>query len=471
MLHMSRLVQNTYCHSERSEESTCGTGSFAALRMTKMLVLTILLLISGAAKADLQVNITQGSTAAIPIALPAFIATPPGMQQLANDITAVVVADLERSSLFRSVNPAAFIQRFGNPDEAPRFPDWKAINTQLLVVGGLRPAGSDGITASFRLYDVLSERQMTGLVFETKTNNWRRIAHLIADAIYKRVTGEDGYFDSRVAYVAESGARNKPTKRLAIMDQDGYNHRFLTDGRFLVLTPRFSPTAPIITYLGYYGREPQVHMLHVDTGRVEILGNFPGMTFAPRFAPNGRTLIFSLAKAGNTDIYTMDIGSRQIRRLTDHPSIDTSGSFSPDGSRIVFNSDRGGSEQLYTMSASGGGVQRISFGSGRYSTPVWSPRGDLIAFTRSFQGQFSVGVMRPDGSSERILSSSFLDEGPTWSPNGRVLMFFRETPGGYNGAGKSARLYSVDLTGYNLRQIPTPQDASDPAWSGLNPNF
>jgi TolB protein len=319
---------------------------------------------------------------------------------------------------------------------------------------------------------VLAQNQMTGFSYATEASNWRRIAHMISDVIYKRVTGEDGYFDTRIVYVAESGSRARPTKRLAVMDQDGANTRYLTDGREMVLTPRFHPKEPLITYLGFYGKSPSVYLLHIDSGRIERLGDFPGMTFAPRFAPDGRRLIFSMAQNGNSDIYTMDINTRQLQRLTTDRGIDTSASYAPDGRQIVFNSDRGGSQQLYVMDAGGGNVRRISFGQGRYSTPVWSPRGDLIAFTKSFQGSFYIGVMRPDGSGERLLSSSFLDEGPTWAPNGRVLMFFRETRGyGARGEGHSARLYSVDLTGRNLRPIPTPTNASDPAWSALNPNY
>lgn len=418
------------------------------------------------ARAELSVDITQGSMNSIPIAIPNFVGGNYGAQ-----VTKVITDDLERSSLFRGLNPNSFIQQFSSSADLPRFPDWKAINAQLLVVGSVSQVGSN-LSVDFRLYDVLSQKQMTGFSYQTPVANWRRIAHLVADAIYERVTGEKGYFDTRIVYVAETGSRARQTKRLAIMDQDGFNQRYLTDGRALVLTPRFSPNSPTITYLGYYNRTPQVYMLHVDTGRVETLGSFPGMTFAPRFSPDGNNIVFSMARGGNTDIFVMNLRSKRVQRLTNHPSIDTSPSYSPDGSQIVFNSDRGGSQQLYTMDANGGSVQRISFGEGRYSTPVWSPRGDLIAFTKSKGGQFSIGVMRTDGSSERILSSSFLDEGPTWAPNGRVLMFFRETPGyGTGGVGKKSQLYSVDLTGYNLRQIRTPTEASDPAWSALNPNY
>jgi TolB protein len=425
------------------------------------------------ARAELQLSITQGVAEPIPVAIPAFVSLGGGATQgYAEDMARVISDNLRYSGLFRPVNPAAFLQQFGSAGEAPRFPDWKGIGSDLLVVGQIRPAGPGQLQVDFRLYDVLAQNQMTGFSYATEASNWRRIAHMISDVIYKRVTGEDGYFDTRIVYVAESGVRGRPVKRLAVMDQDGANVRYLTDGRDMVLTPRFHPKEPLITYLGYYGNKPSVYLLHIDSGRIERLGDFPGMTFAPRFAPDGRRLIFSMAQNGNSDIYTLDINTRQLQRLTSDRGIDTSASYSPDGRQIVFNSDRGGSQQLYIMDANGGGARRISFSEGRYSTPVWSPRGDLIAFTKSYQGSFYIGVMRPDGSGERLLSSSFLDEGPTWAPNGRMLMFFRETRGyGPSGSGHSARLYSVDLTGRNLRPIPTPTNASDPAWSALNPNY
>jgi TolB protein len=323
------------------------------------------------------------------------------------------------------------------------------------------------LRVEFRLWDVFAEQQMVGMAYRTATGGWRRVAHIISDAIYKRITGEDGYFDTRVVYIAERGLQNRRIKRLAIMDQDGENHRFLTDGSALVLTPRFSPTLQEITYLSYYRNVPRVYLFNIDTGRQEVLGDFPGMTFAPRFSPDGRKIIMSMAKDGNTEIYTMDLRTRAVRQLTNHSAIDTSPSFSPDASQVVFNSDRGGTQQLYTMNAAGGGVQRISFGKGRYATPVWSPRGDLIAFTKMRGGRFYIGVMRPDGSGERLLAEGFSVESPTWAPNGRVLMFYRQQPFDLKGGSGRSRVFSVDLTGQNEREIITPLDASDPAWSPL----
>jgi TolB protein len=315
---------------------------------------------------------------------------------------------------------------------------------------------------------VLAEQQMTGLAYFTAPVNWRRVSHIIADVIYKRLTGEEGYFDTRIVYVAESGPQNRRVKRLGIMDQDGENHRFLTDGGALVLTPRFSPTTQEITYLSYYGDTPRVYLFNLNTGQQEVLGEFPGMTFAPRFSPDGNQVIMSLAERGNTDIYSMDLRTRRVTRLTNHPAIDTSPSYSPDGRQITFNSDRGGSQQIYVMNADGSNVRRISFNEGRYATPVWSPRGDLVAFTRMSGGEFYIGVMEPDGGGERMLTNGFLVEGPTWAPNGRVLSFFRQTPADSRGRLKS-KVYTIDLTGYNERELITPIDGSDPAWSPLIP--
>ncbi|HUH84307.1 MAG TPA: Tol-Pal system beta propeller repeat protein TolB, partial [Stellaceae bacterium] len=365
-----------------------------------------------------------------------------------------------------------FVDKDAATRTPPNFNDWRVINAQLLVTGTVEGQNDGRLQVEFRLWDVLDEQQMTGVRYTTTPQNWRRIAHIMADAIYKRITGEDGYFDTRIVYISETGPANKRIKRLAIMDQDGANHRFLTDGRALVLTPRFSPSTQEITYLSYARGVPRVYLFNIDTGQQEVLGDFPGMTFAPRFTPDGNKVLMSLAIDGNSDIYSLDLRTRQATRLTDSPAIDTSPSASPDGKQIVFNSDRGGTQQLYVMNADGSDPKRISFdGDARYGTPVWSPRGDLIAFTKfggSLGGQFSIGVMRPDGSGERILATGFLVEGPTWAPNGRVLMFTRQGRTDSSGNGRS-RIYSIDLTGHNEREVVTPQDASDPAWSPLLP--
>lgn len=444
----------------------------AAVRISCFMLLSAMLwtvLSWQPAAAQLRIDITQGNVDPLPIALPVFRSETEQEAAVAKDIATVVSANLRRSGLFQPLDPRGFIQQPEAIGVLPRFGDWRLINAQALVTGAAISEPDGRLRVEFRLWDVFAEQQMEGRVFFTRPNNWRRVAHLISDKIYERLTGEGGYFDTRIVFVSESGPKNRRIKRLAIMDQDGASQRFLTSGRYLVLTPRFSPTTHQITYLSYFDEKPRVYIYDIDTGQQEVLGDFPGMTFAPRFSPDGEAVIMSLARNGNSDIYVMNLRSRLTTRLTDHPAIDTSPSFSPDSSQVTFNSDRGGSQQIYVMNADGSNVRRISFGEGRYATPVWSPRGDLIAFTKIRSRRFHIGVMRPDGSGERLLSESFLDEGPTWSPNGRVLMFFRETPSDAQGKGGRTRLYSVDLTGYNEREIQTVGDASDPAWSPLIP--
>jgi TolB protein len=326
------------------------------------------------------------------------------------------------------------------------------------------------VRVEFRLWDILPQTQIQGTAYTATTGNWRRIAHIISDVIYERLLGEKGYFDTRVVYIAGSGPRDRRVKRLAIMDQDGENNRFLTDGSALALSPRFHPTRDQIAYMSYVNNRPRVYTFDLGSGRQQMLGNFEGITLSPRYSPDGGSIIMAQTRGAGSEIVQIPVGGGAPRRLTDAGggSIDVSPCYSPDGQQIVFESDRGGEQQLYVMSASGGGAKRISFGQGRYATPVWSPRGDLIAFTRMTGGSFAIGVMRPDGSGERILSESFYVEGPTFAPNGRVIMFWRETPArDARGNGFSARLVSIDITGFNERQMTTPTDASDPAWSPL----
>jgi TolB protein len=431
---------------------------------------TCLMLIAASARADLHIDITAGVQNPIPIAITDLVGDGPEAQRMGHDIAQVISADLERSGLFRPIEQAAFVQQADAIGVQPRFQDWRLINAQALVSGNAAVLPDGRLRAEFRLWDVFAEAQMEGQSLATQPQSWRRIAHKIADAIYRRITGEAGYFDTEIVYIAENGPLTRRIKRLAIMDQDGANVRVLTDGRALVLTPRFSPTAREITYMSYFNDKPRVYLFNIDTGQQEVVGDFPGMTFAPRFSPDGNKVVMSLATGGKTEIYEMDLRTKRVAQLTNTPAIDTSPCYSPDGKRIAFNSDRGGSPQIYVMNADGSSPQRISgFGGGRYSTPVWSPRGDLIAFTKQEGNQFSIGIMSPEGKGEKILSSSYLDEGPTWAPNGRVIMFFREQPTDAAGRGGGVHLYSVDITGRNLREVVTPTDASDPAWSPLIP--
>ena len=415
------------------------------------------------ASAMITIDVTRGNVQPMPIALPGFVGTGQDAQ-LGAEITGVIASDLKRSGLFLPLDPSTFVQTAIGPNELPRFADWRVINAQALVTGGIARQADGRLRAEFRLWDVFATQQIDGQQFFTAPDNWRRVAHIIADAIYQRLTGEKGYFDTRVVFVAESGPKDKRVKRLAIMDQDGANVRYLTDGKDLVLTPRFNPTAQEVTYMSYHGLDqPHVYLLNIETGQRELVGDFPGMTFAPRFSPDGQKVVMSLQPGSNANIYTMDLSTKRTTRLTDDAAIDTSPSYSPDGSKIVFTSDRGGSPQLYVMGADGSNPKRITFGQGSYETPVWSPRGDLIAFTRRNQGQFAIGVIRPDGSGQRILTEGFHNEGPTWAPNGRVIMFFRDTPGANGGP----QLWTIDLTGYNEFRIPLEGFASDPAWSPL----
>ncbi|NCT41619.1 MAG: Tol-Pal system protein TolB [Alphaproteobacteria bacterium] len=433
--------------------------------MKHILFALFLIALPISANAQLRIDMTKGVVEPLPIAITQFKSNG-GNTNFARDIPGVISVNLESSGLFKPVNPGAFVQSVDSiATDGPNFGEWRASNAQALVTGTVSPAADGRTRVEFFLWDVLSEKKILGMAYTTTPQNWRRIAHIISDEIYKRLTGEEGYFDSRIVYVAESGPFNRRAKRLAIMDQDGANHKYLTDGNSLVLTPRFSPTEQKITYMSYESGKPTVYLYDISTGRHEPLGRFPGMTFAPRFSPDGKKVIMSMAQNGNTDIYEMSLSSRKPVRITNSASIDTSPSYSPDGSQIVFESDRGGTQQLYTMNKSGGNVQRITFGKGRYANPVWSPRGDLIAFTRMYQGKFYIGVIRPDGKGERLITNAYHVEGPTWSPNGRVLSYFKERPSGNS---RSAKIYTVDITGYNERWLKTPVDGSDPAWSPLN---
>ena len=440
--------------------------------LSRSLVFAVLALAVSAAggmpaSAQLKVDITRGQVEPLPIALPDFQGSDSRSAGLGRQVTEVITADLARSGLFRPIEKKAFIQSPADIGIQPRFGDWRLINAQALVNGRAVVSPDGRLTVEFRLWDVFAQQQMIGTRYRTAPDNWRVVAHRIADKIYQRITGESGYFDTRVVYVAESGPAERRVKRLAIMDQDGANHRYLTGGEHLVLTPRFSPTEQEITFLSFVNNRPRVYLYHIDTGQQEILGDFPGMTFAPRFSPDGTKVVMSMARNGNSEIYAMDLRTRQVRRLTNHPAIDTSPSVSPDGKRVVFNSDRSGQQQIYVLDMDRGNARRMSFGEGRYATPVWSPRGDLIAFTKINRGQFSIGVMRPDGTGERILVTDFLVEGPTWAPNGRVLMYFRQPRARPGQEKPGPKLHSIDLTGHNEREIATPLDASDPAWSPL----
>ncbi len=419
--------------------------------------------LAGAAQAQLRVDITQGNIQPMPIAIPPFVGAGGSPDELSQNVAQVITADLGRSGLFAPVDPSAFIEPVVPPTVTPNFVNWKPLGAQALVSGSVAPTGDGRIMAEYRLWDVVSGQYLVGKQFFASPDNWRRLAHIIADSVYTRLTGERGYFDTRIAFVDETGGKADRVKRLAIMDQDGANVRYLTSGDDLVVTPRFSPSRQELAYASLTGDNWHIFVLNIETGQRELIGNFPNMAFSPRFSPDGQQVVLSLQQGSNTNIYRLDLRTHRLTRLTDSPSIDTAPSYSPNGSQIVFESDRGGEQQLYVMSANGGAAQRISFGQGRYGTPVWSPRGDYIAFTKQEGGEFKIGVIKPDGSGERILTEGFHNEGPTWAPNGRVLMFWRDQGGPTGGP----QLWSVDITGYNEQVVPTPSFASDPAWSPL----
>ncbi|ABD53892.1 Tol-Pal system beta propeller repeat protein TolB [Jannaschia sp. CCS1] len=413
----------------------------------------------------LRLEITEGVIEPLPFALPTFLAVG-GAEDAAADVSRVIAADLRGTGLFRQIPPDAYISQITNFGAPVAYPDWQAINAQALITGQVEARADGQLVVRFRLFDVFSQAPLgEGLQFVGPADSWRRMAHTVADQVYSRITGEGGYFDTRVAFIAEEGPKNARLKRLAIMDYDGANVQFLTDSRSIVLAPRFSPQGDRILYTSYESGFPQVYIMDVATVQRRPLEAIPAetMTFSPRFSPSGQSVVFSLVDGSNTDIYSLDLATGTRRQLTQAPSIETAPSFSPDGSQIVFESDRSGNQQIYIMPADGGEARRVSAGTGRYGTPVWSPRGDYIAFTKQENGRFHIGVMRTDGSDERLLTSSFLDEGPTWAPNGRVIMFTRETPGD-DGA---PAVYSVDISGRNLQRVATPGMASDPAWSPL----
>jgi len=440
-----------------------------------VIIISFFIFFSFNSHALIEVDITRGNLNPLPVAVsPLFIDSTSenkiskelGNLNIGLEISTIIENNLKKTGLFNPLNQDAFIQK---PDIAhlkPRFEDWQLIKAQALITGKVEML-ENNLRVEFRLWDILAGREMLALAFTTVPNNYRRVGHIITDKVYQRLTGEQGYFDTRIIYVAEEGPKTQRIKKLAIMDQDGANTKYLTLGNELVLTPRFSPTNQMVTYLSYFRNLPRVYLLDIETGVQEVVGTFPGMTFAPRFSPDGKKIIMSFAKDGNSDIYTMNLESREVEQITDHPSIDTSPSYSPNGKLITFNSDRSGYQQIYVMRSDGSNVKRISFGTGIYGTPVWSPRGDLIAFTKLHKGKFYIGVMRINGKGERLLTENYYQEAPSWSPNGRVLIFYRETKSGDQGEGFSATLWSIDLTGYNERKVETLTDASDPSWSSL----
>ena len=404
----------------------------------------------------IEVEIDQGVLRPLQIAVVPF--TGPNGPQISD----VISGNLKRSGFFDPLNPGSFIETGLSLANAPNFPQWTAIGAQAVLYGGVTQRADGRVDVGFRLYDPYRQCQLVSYQFTATAEQWRRMAHKISDVVYQRLTGEQGYFDSRVLFVAESGSQLNRRSRLTIVDQDGYNPVFLTQGDEVIMSPRFSTHNPEeVTYVALGKDYSRIYLYNLATGRRESLGEFEGQVLAPRFSNDGTKMAFSIIRNGNTDVYVMNLRTRQLSRLTSDPSIDTSPSFSPDGSQIVFTSDRSGSARLYTMRADGSGQRPISRGGGLYTAPAWSPRGDLIAFTKQSGGRFHTGVMNTDGTGERILSSSYFEEGPSWAPNGRYVMFARQSPGG------DTRLWTVDLSGRVVAQAGYQERGSSPAWSGL----
>ena len=438
------------------------------MMMNRLILLAALL--AAPAAAQIKVDVTDESSNDLVIAIPAMptpavAPTAAGpTDALGRQVAEVVAADLRGSGLFKPKGPAGVDGIAFADVTAPKFDLWSGAGAAALIQGFVRANPDGGITVGCYLYDVGLKSELTRAGFVVQPQDWRRAAHKCSDSIYSRLSGESPFFDSRVAYIAETGPKDNRVKRLAIMDSDGANHRFLTNGQNIVLTPRFSPDYKSIVYLSYQGNRPRIYVYDIGTGKQRLVTEGGAAAFAPRWSPDGKTILYSMSRAGNTDIYAVPAAGGPVHRLTDTAGISIGGSFSPDGTRIVFESDRSGTQQLYTMNADGSNQQRITFGGGRYATPEWSPRGDLIAFTK-IAGNFRIGVMTPGGTGERLLTNSWQDEAPTWSPNGRVIQFFRTSQGR---DGKSS-LWQVDLTGVNERRLPTPVDGSDPTWGPLLP--
>ncbi len=430
--------------------------------MKKVIYLFLFILSIFPLCAEVDISVLGAKADPIPIAIPEF-----GGKSYAAEITQIISQNLENSGLFHLVDKKAYIQPLYSIYQKPVLNDWQTINVQALLYGEVEELPNNRFKVSFRLWDVFSGKEMLSKALTLPQKDWRRLGHIVSDMVYERMIGEKGYFDTKIVYVASSGNPKKRIKRLAIMDQDGENHQYLTDGTTLVLTPRLSPDMTKIAYLSYDRGKPQVFLYDIKSGNNQRLGTFEGMSFAPRFSTDGKKLLMSLAVKGNSDVYLYDIESKELQRLTKENAIDTSASFSPDGKKIVFNSDRGGSQQIYIMDNDGKNPKRITFGQGSYGTPVWSPKGDYIAFTKIYQGQFYIGVIRPDGTGERIIATGFLVEGPTFSPNGRVIMFFKQNPYSFYDQGGKTGLYAIDVSGYNERFIQTPSQASDPDWSNF----
>ena len=416
-----------------------------------------------AANQGTAINVSGAQNAPIPIAIPVFTDPSGAPSATGTRITQVINDDLGHSGLFRAIDPASFIPN-SMSNGAPVWQNWNLLGAQALITGDVADQGNGQLRVEFRLWSISQQKQVQGTAYTTTAANWRRIAHIIGDVVYQQLIGEPGYFDSRVAYISESGPATSLVRRLAVMDYDGANNVFLTDGSAMALSPQFNPTRQQLAFVSFQANNPRVYLFDLQSGTQRLVGSFGEQTIGPRFSPDGNSLLMSVSRNGGTALVKMNLEGGDMQELTDYGSINVSPCYSPDGSQITFNSDRDGDQQIFVMNADGSGVKRISYGDGQYAEPDWSPRGDLIAYTNWGSGNFSIGVMSPDGSGERLLSQGFIVEGATFCPNGRVLMFYRQTPAG---AGHDSRLVTIGIDGFNEQLVDTPTNATDPSWSPL----
>lgn len=416
------------------------------------------------ASKEIELTITGTGARQVPVAVVDFVGQTSQEQDMGMEIARIVRSNLSRAGLLRTIDPKMHPQDSRAALLNMQYPQWQLAGSDNVITGRIKVSQYGRLNVEFFLNDTVRRNQLMALSFSTMANNWRRVGHVISDEVMKRLTGEDGAFDTRIVYVAESGPKTRRTKQLAIMDQDGGNHRILTGNDLLVTTPRFSPASQEITYVALQGNTWRVFIYNLETGQQEVISDFQGTPTAPRFSPKGDRMVLSISFNGNTDLYEVDLTTRRRTRLTNSQGIDTAASYGPGGRRLVFESDRGGSQQLYIKALDTGEVRRISRGQGSYATPVWSPTGEWIAFTKRQGEDFHIGIMRPDGTDERLLTSGFVAESPTWAPNGRLLAYYKQEPT-QQGDSVQTALYAVDLFTYQERLVMTPNDASDPAWS------
>ena len=418
------------------------------------------------ARAELKVDIIAGAVDPISIAIQKFETGKGVSSSDATMIRDVVENDLRRTGLFRIVSHDAFPE-YVKMGEMPDFKSWTAIHAQVLVQASLTLDEEKRYKLEFYVWDVNGTEQIEAQSLVASKKSARRLAHIMADAIYERLTGEVGYFDTQIVFIAESGPVGDRVKRMAIMDQDGYGFRYLSDAKTFVMSPHFSPNMQTVVFLSYRDDDPMIWTLDLDTGAQRKLGQFGGMNFSPRFSPDGTRVALSLVKNGLTHIYEYNLEDKTLRQLTFGNSLDTSPSYSPDGKKMAFNSDRTGRQQIHVLDLETGKEERITFGNGRYATPAWSPDGQFIAFTKIADDTFYIGVMSPNGRNEKILAGGWYMEAPSWAPNSRRVVYYETEKLGPAETERQSHIRSIDIMGQNLYDIEIPDGISgvEPTWS------